>query len=148
MEENFIELLRKLPDNTIQSCLKEYISKNNLHSNYMEFIIKLNKDYIDNIVNFIVPFKRAVNTLYVDEMFDKNVLKKVDIDEKNWFWYARLLKYSEDEIYPKQNFLQPVYLLKRLKPITDNLTKEDLRDDEFVDLYDNLTKLYKEYEIN
>lgn len=146
-EIEFKNLLEKLSDSAIQRCLFNYISKNNLHSNYMEFIIKLNKDYIDNSNRFITSFKRNVNTLYVDKHGNKKVFKDVDIDKDNWFWYARLLKCTEDEIYPKQNFLQPVYLLKRLKPITDNLTNKDLRDDEFIDLYRTLLKLYEKYEV-
>ena len=143
----FRELLEKLPDYTIQKCLLNYISKNNLHSAYIESIVNLNKDYIDNSNRFIEAFKRNVNVLYTDNMFDKNVLKKVDIDKNNWFWYARLLKYTEDEVYPKRNSLQPTYLLGRLKPITDELTEQDLRDDEFRDLYNVLLHLYKKYEM-
>lgn len=143
----FRELLEKLPDNKIQFYLKDYISSNNLHSNYIEFIAKLNKDYIDNSNRFIEQFKRNVNVLYLDTQLNKNVLKKVDIDKDNWFWYARLLKYTEDEVYPKRNFLQPTYLLERLKPITDELTEQDLRDSEFRDLYNILLKLYKKYEM-
>lgn len=145
--ELFKELLDKLPDFKIQSCLKEHISKYNLHSDYIEFIAKLNKDYVDNSNIFIELFKRNVNVLYVDKQFNKNVLKKVDIDKDNWFWYARLLKHTEDEVYPKRNFLQPTYLLERLKPITDQLTEADLRDDEFRDLYNTLTQLYEKYEV-
>ena len=80
-------------------------------------------------------------------MFGKNVLKNVDIDKDNWFWYARLLKYSEDEVFLKSNFWQPIYLLKRLKAITDKLTDNDLRDNELVDLYNTLLKLYEKYEV-
>lgn len=147
MEEEFRELLNNLPDNTIQTLLREYISKNNLHSSYIEFIIKLNKDYIDKTNSFIQYFKRSVNALCIDEMFNKNVLKNVGIDKDNWFWYARLLKCTEDETYPTSNYWQPIYLLKRLKGITDNLAETDLRDNELVDLYNTLLKLYKKYEV-
>lgn len=123
------------------------MSENNLHADYIEFIIKLNKDYIDKTNSFIRYFKRSVNAICVDKMFNKNVLKNVDIDKDNWFWYARLLKCTEDSIYPTENFWQPIYLLKRLKPITDDLIKADLKDDELVELYDILNKLYKEYEV-
>lgn len=147
MEEQFRELLNNLSDNTIQTFLREYISKNNLHSSYMDFIIKLNKDYIEKSNDFIRYSKRNINAICIDKIFGKNVLKNVDIDKENWFWYARLLKCSEDEIYPKSNFLQPIYLLKKLKAITDKLTDKDLRDDELVDLYNTLIKLYEKYEL-
>lgn len=146
-EIEFRELLNKLSDNTIQRCLFNYISKNNLHSSYIEFITKLNKDYIEKSNDFIRYSKRNINAIYIDKMFGKNVLKNVDIDKDNWFWYARLLKCSEDEIYPKSNFWQPIYLLKRLKAITDKLTDKDLRDDELVELYNTLLKLYEKYEV-
>lgn len=147
MEQQFKELLEELPDNMIKNCLAEYISKNNLHSTYIEFITKLNKNYIEESNNFIVGMKQCINMLYTDKHGNKKVLKNVDIDKDNWYWYARLLKYSEDEKYLKQNFLQPTYLLKRLKPITDTLTTNDLKKDELIDLYNNLLELYKKYKI-
>lgn len=147
MEKQFRELLNALSDNTIQYLLKEYISENNLHSNYIEFVAKLNKDYINKSNYFIRYFKSSVNAIYIDKMFGKNVLKNVDIDKDNWFWYARLLKCSEDETYPTSNYWQPIYLLKRLKTITDKLTDKDLRDDELVELYNTLLKLYEKYEV-
>lgn len=146
-DKMFKELLNNLSDNTIQTLLREYISKNNLHSSYMDFIIKLNKDYIEKSNDFIRCSKRNINAICIDKMFGKNVLKNVDIDKENWFWYARLLKCSEDETYPTSNYWQPIYLLKRLKAITDKLADNDLRDNELVDLYNTLLKLYEKYEV-
>lgn len=129
MNENevlFIELLDKLPESIIQKYLLNHITIKNLHSQYIELICKINQSYINEVNGFIEEGKRNVNALYVDKQLGYNVLEKVEINEKNWFWYARLLAFTEDTRFPKRNFLTPNYLLSRLKPIITKLDEKTL----------------------
>lgn len=140
----FKDLLRSLDKEKIKYYLSEYIKEKHLYSEYIDFISKIASDYTTNTNKFIESFKRNVNVLYLDENLGYDIFKNVDINEKNWYWYARLLKYSEDEIYPKNNYLQPTYLLKRLKPIIAYLDTDNL-DEELKDLYNICLNLISKY---
>lgn len=145
-EQMLEDLLNELNKNVVKNIIAEYISKNNLHSEYIEMIPKISADYIDKSNSFIARFKRDVNALYVDKQLGYKVMKDTEINEKNWFWYARLLRSTEDEIYPKQNYFQPTYLLKRLKPIIAEINEKEL-DEELFELYQVCLNLYHKYGI-
>ena len=147
-ELELIKLLNEIDKDRVKIILTDYITSNKLHSEYLTIIPTIAKDYMDKSNAFIVNMKRDVNSLYVDENFGKNVMKNVDIDEKNWFWYARLLRDTEDEEFAKNNFFMPTYLLQRLKPIIDELDIEKIkRDKEFLELYNCVSDLCKKYNI-
>ena len=124
-DKNYVKLLeeslRALPKGIVMGIMKDYICDNNLHSEYTSLISELSADYINKSNKFIKDFKRDVNTLYFPEQFNHNIFKHIDIDEENWFWYARLLKHTEDEVYPKSNFFAPRYLVDRLYNIVKDL---------------------------
>ncbi len=141
-------LLRNIDKKKVKSIISDYIKEQRLHVEYIDLITELNKDYIEKSNFFIERFKRDVNALYVDENFGKNVMKNVDIDEKNWFWYARLLRDTEDEQYPKNNFFTPKYLLERLKPIIAKLNASKLeKDQELYELYRFCLNLISKYKL-
>lgn len=147
-ELELIKLLNEIDKDRVKKIITHYITSNKLHSEYLTIIPWIAKDYIDKSNAFIVNMKRDVNCLYLDENFGKNIMKNVDIDEKNWFWYARLLRDTEDENYPKSNFLMPTYLLQRLKPIIEKLDIEKIkRDKEIIELYNCVSDLCKKYNI-
>lgn len=142
----FKELLYSLDKDTVASIISKYIKENRLHTRYINLITELSEDYINKSNYFIERFKMDVNALYVDEQFGKKVLKEVDIDEQNWYWYARLLRDTEDEVYPKRNYYRPTYLLKRLMPIIADLDVSKLKDDEErYELYKVCLDLYEKY---
>lgn len=147
-EQLAYDSLQSLNIEQAKSIIMAYIQDNRLHSEYADLLSQLLKGYINDTNSFIEIFKRDVNNLYIGEMFEHKVLENVDIDEKNWFWYARLLKHTEDEVYPKRNFLQPTYLLGRLKPIIVNMDAEELKnkaDDELYELYKLCLNLMGKY---
>ena len=150
MEEERLlkELLISINKDKVKNIIFEYIIKNRLHSEYIELITSLSKNYIDESNIFIERMKRDVNVLYVDKQLGYKVMKDVEINENNWYWYARVLRDTEDEIYPKNNFLQPVYLLNRLKPIIANIDARTIeKDDELLELYKVCLDLYDKYGI-
>lgn len=136
--------LEKRPIDSVKEIFTEYICRKNLQIEYLDIIPKLAKNYSNEAIEFIKGFKRAVNALYMGEKFDKNIFENVDIDKYNWFWYARILKYTEDENFPKSNFLQPSYLLSRLEPIIKELDPSKL-DEELTELYNISINLMKKY---
>ena len=150
-DKNYVKLLKEslkvLPKEISIAIIKDYICDNNLHSEYISLISELSADYINRSNKFIEDFKRDVNALYLPEQFNHNIFKHIDIDEKNWFWYARLLKYTEDEVYPKSNFFVPSYLTERLYNIVKDL---DINSgscvyNELKELKDLVVKLHNKY---
>ena len=150
-DKNYVKLLeeslRALPKGIVMGIMKDYICDNNLHSEYIGLISELSADYINKSNKFIKDFKRNVNTLYLPEQFNHNIFKHIDIDEENWFWYARLLKHTEDEVYPKSNFFTPIYLVDRLYNIVKDL---DINSgsciyDELKELKDLVIDLHNKY---
>ena len=145
----FEQLLYFLDKNTVKSIISKYIKDNRLHTEYINLIVELSENYINKSNHFIERFKRDVNVLFLDENCGKKIFKNIDIDEENWFWYARLLRDTEDEIYPKSNYLKPRYLLQRLKPIIAHLDVSKLKNDiELYDLYKFCLNLYDKYGVN
>ena len=145
-EKQLIKLLNELDAKKIKFIIANYIKENRLHSEYIELIVEISRDYIEESNFFIERMKRDVNSLYVDKICGKNVMKNVEIDNKNWFWYARLLRDTEDETYPKSNFFSPKYLLDRLKPIIAELNVEELKKNkELYELYKIVLDLYSKY---
>ena len=143
-----IRALDRLPHNEASLVIIDYIRKNDLHDEYIDQLVQLGREYTAHSANFIRRFKQDVNALYIDKQFGHNVLQNVDINEKNWFWYARLLRDTEDEEFPKQNFFQPTYLLGRLKPIIANIDVEKIKDksdDELYELYKICLDLMSKY---
>ena len=143
------KLLSELTKEEAEYVITNYIQENNLQIEYAETLIKIIKNYSQKAIDFIVRFKQDVNVLYVDRNFNHSVLENVDIDEKNWFWFARLLRDSEDNTYPSRNYLQPVYLLERLKPIIDKVDVEKIRGyADLEELYQICLNLIEKYHIN
>ncbi len=146
-EELAYNFLCGLTNEDAKNVILTYITEKRLHTSYIEAINELMKDYVEKTNSFIVQFKQDVNALYSENNLGHDIFKNVDINSKNWFWYARLLRDSEDEVYPKCNFLQPTYLLGRLKPIIAELDKSNLPDNELKELYVNVLNLIGKYGI-
>lgn len=149
-EKRAYDSLCDLTHEDAKNVILTYIIEKRLYTSYIEAINELMKDYIEKANSFIVQFKQDVNVLYLENNLGHNIFKNVDINSKNWFWYARLLRDSEDEVYPKCNFLQPTYLLGRLKPIIANIDVERIKnrsDDELYKLYKICLDLMSKYGI-
>ena len=146
-EKRAYDSLCDLTNEDAKNVILTYITEKRLHTSYIEAINELMKDYVEKTNSFIVQFKQDVNALYSENNLGHDIFKNVDINSKNWFWYARLLRDSEDEIYPKCNFLQPTYLLGRLMPIIAELDKNNLPDNELKELYVIVLNLIGKYGI-
>ncbi len=146
-EKRAYDSLCDLTNDDAKNVILTYITEKRFHTSYIEAINELMKDYVEKTNSFIVQFKQDVNSLYSENNLGYDIFKNVDINSKNWFWYARLLRDSEDEIYPKCNFLQPTYLLDRLKPIIAELDKNNLPDNELKELYVIVLNLIGKYGI-
>lgn len=141
--EEFNRLLDTLPENVIQHYLLKHISDKRLHSDYIKLIVDINKDYIDDSNWFIERMKRDVNAIMLDEQYGHKIFKDADITDKNWFWYARIIRDVEDEKFPKRNYFKSVYLLKRVYDIIIKFTMEEVQsfDEERRSLYNDMIKL-------
>ena len=141
-----------MSDDQVWVVFRKYIENKHLYSKYINRMAELNSKYVEKVERDMLFFKRDVNFLYQPEAFGHEILKGADITEKNWFWYARILRDSENEDYPNGNFIQPTYLLKRLKPILDSFDEDKLNkygpnNDETEELYNRMRELMKKYNI-
>lgn len=132
--KNARSALEDLSKEEASMIIIEYISSHKLELEYIDKITELVKIYSNRATDFIIQTKRDINALFVDSQFGHDVFKNIDINENNWFWYARLLRDAEDEVFPKRNYLQPTYLLGRLKPIIANLDVKKIKN--YSDLYE------------
>ena len=147
-EQLAYDSLSQLSVEQAKAIIISYITDNRLHAEFADLTAKMLHDYIMETNSYITRFKRDVNALYVESQLGYDVFKNVDINENNWFWYVRLLRDTEeDEKFPKQNFFQPVYLLKRLNPIMNKLDVEKVKNynEEFAELYQVYVDLCKKY---
>jgi hypothetical protein len=145
---NARNVLSELTVDEAKLVIADYIKSNHLEIEYADVLVQIIKNYAQMATDFIVRFKQDVNVLYVDHNFGHSVLENVDIDEKNWFWFARLLRESEDEVYPTRNYLQPTYLLERLKPIIEKIDLEKIKGySDLEELYQICLNLMKKYNV-
>jgi hypothetical protein len=113
-EFELYETMKKYSISEVRTVLCEYIRESNSYGEFINFITTIVQNQYDDITKKMMQGKAAINFFYGnDDYADFKVTKD------NWFTFARLLKFSEDESTPKMNYLYPVDMLKKINTAID-----------------------------
>ncbi len=137
--------LKKVDKQKAKQIIARHIKDNRLHSEYIEMVLDLSKDYIDKANEFIIQIKQDANFFYQNKIMQTKILENIKITKDNWFWYARILRDTEDEIYPNRNYFKPTILLEKLLPIITDIKLNEIYDIELRQLYYTCLNLFKRY---